>query len=136
MVDGRRDLCTFLPFFWEKVDSANIAFWVKELNQDHGTNFHIPKTRNQVYPHIFRSILGYIYIHPSFTIIISILQSILFILKMPLRVFCQLIWQNRCKITLVAFVWFFSTVQRSTDHRPCLEYLQGGAGQWSLHLET
>ena len=56
VVDGRRDLCTFLPIFWEKVDSAN---WVKELNQDQ-TNFHIPKTRHQVYPNIFRSILGYI----------------------------------------------------------------------------
>ena len=29
---------------------------------------------------------------------------------MLVHVFCQLIWLNRCKITQVAFVWFFSTV--------------------------
>ena len=28
------------------------------------------------------------------------------------------------------------TLQRQADHRPCFEYVQGGAGQWSLHLET
>ena len=57
----------FYHLFGEKVDSANIAFWVKELNQDHGTKqipiFQRPDFTYQVYSHIFRSILGYIYIY-------------------------------------------------------------------------
>ena len=32
------EICArFYQYVWGKVDSANIAFWVKELNQDHGT---------------------------------------------------------------------------------------------------
>ena len=68
----------FYHLFGEKVDSANIALWVKELNQDHGTKqipiFQRPYfTVSTLSSHICQSILGYIYIYPinrpSFTII-------------------------------------------------------------------
>ena len=78
------------------------------------TNSHIPKTRlhlSSLFSHISVHFRLHLYLfYPSSIIIYIYFQSILFFLKMLLHVFCQSIWQNRCKLTLVAFVWFFPTV--------------------------